>query len=39
MISSQMDIFKKSPYIKRNINSKNAGGETPPSFFEVEEML
>lgn len=29
MISSQMDVFKKLPYIKSNINSKNAGGVTP----------
>ena len=39
MISSQMDVFKKLPYIKSNINSKNAGGETPPSFLRLEEML
>ena len=26
-----MDVFKRFPYIKSNINSKNAGGETPPS--------
>ena len=37
-----MDVFKRFPYIKESIViwvAKMLGGETPPSFFEVEEML
>ena len=34
-----MDVFKKLPYIKSNINSKNAGGETPPSFLKIRRNV